>query len=213
MCRCTTRCRPPPPARAAGSWLIGPNTLGMSRAGPWSARLHRTELLHARPPRGDRAQRHAHARHRAAADPRPASARSMAVHIGGDTVAGRNPQYYICGARTSLRHRRRALSAARSAATRNMPWPRPRAASPSRSSPCWSAAMRPRRSAWTHAGAHLGSAREGADAKLAALAAAGCRVAAGAGAGGDDAEGSRVGPGPIDLIFILSCIRPEMYLV
>ena len=35
-------------ARAAGSWLVGPNTLGIYRAGTRADRVDRAELLHAR---------------------------------------------------------------------------------------------------------------------------------------------------------------------
>ena len=103
---------------------------------------------------------------------------SLVAHIGGDTVAGRNPHEYLA----ALAHHEGTAAVlycgeiggdkeyALAEAARNFPKP--------------VVAMLVGRSApaekrMGHAGALIGSARESADAKLAALAAAGCRVAKG----------------------------------
>ena len=102
----------------------------------------------------------------------------IVAHVGGDTVIGRNPDEYLRALATTMRPAP-CCSAARSVATRNMPSRRRHAAFRSR----WIAMVigrhAPAEKQMGHAGALVGSAREGADAKLAALADAGCRIAKG----------------------------------
>jgi succinyl-CoA synthetase alpha subunit len=103
---------------------------------------------------------------------------SLVAHIGGDTVVGRNPHEYLA----VLAHDEASAAVlycgeiggdkeyALAEAARGFPKP--------------VVAMMigrhaPAEKRMGHAGALVGSAREGADAKLAALAAAGCRAATG----------------------------------
>jgi succinyl-CoA synthetase alpha subunit len=164
-------------ARAAGSWLIGPNTLGLYVPGrgligsiaPSFCTAGRLALI-ARSGTLTLAM----ARQLTLAG----IGQSLVVHIGGDTVAGRNPHEYLaalaehpgtdavlyCGEIGG--DKEYALAAA----ARGFPKP--------------VVAMvvgrhAPAEKRMGHAGALIGSAREGAQAKLDALAAAGCRVAAG----------------------------------
>src|SRR6202051_3398583 len=119
-------------ARAAGSWLIGPNTLGIYVPGrgllgsiaPSFCKPGRLALIIRS---GTLALAMARQLTLAGIGQR------IVAHVGGDTVIGRNPQEYL-----------QALAADDAPAA---PW--------------------------------IGSAREGADAKLAALAAAGCRIVKG----------------------------------
>ena len=164
-------------ARAAGSWLIGPNTLGMYVPGrgligsiaPSFCTAGRVALI-ARSGTLTLAM----ARQLTLAG----IGQRIVVHIGGDGVVGRNPHEYL----TAL-----ADDDATSAvlycgeiggdkeyalveAVKDFPKP--------------VVAMvvgrhAPAEKKMGHAGALIGSAREGAEAKLAALAAGGCRVAAG----------------------------------
>ncbi len=164
-------------ARAAGSWLIGPNTLGMYVPGrgllgsiaPSFCKAGRLAVI-ARSGTLTLAM----ARQLTAAG----TGQSLVAHIGGDTVAGRNPHEYLA----ALAHHD-ATSAvlycgeiggdkeyALAEAVRGFPKP--------------VVAMlvgrhAPAEKRMGHAGALIGSAREGADAKLAALAAGGCKVAKG----------------------------------
>jgi succinyl-CoA synthetase alpha subunit len=164
-------------ARAAGCWLIGPNTLGMYVPGrgllgsiaPSFCRHGRLALI-------------ARSGTLTLAMARQLTlcgiGQSIVAHIGGDTVAGRNPHEYL----RALAHHDdteavlycgeiggdKEYALAEAVPT----FPKPviamivgRHAPPARR--------------MGHAGALIGSAREGADAKLAALAAAGCRVARG----------------------------------
>ena len=164
-------------ARAAGCWLMGPNTLGMYV--PGRGLLGSIAPSFCRPGRLALIARSgtltlAMARQLSAAG----IGQSLAAHIGGDTVIGRNPDEYLtalathdgtdavlyCGeiggdkeyalaeAARGFRKPVVAMMVGRHA---------------------------PAEKRMGHAGALVGSAREGADAKLAALAAAGCRVAAG----------------------------------
>jgi succinyl-CoA synthetase alpha subunit len=164
-------------ARAAGSWLIGPNTLGMFVPGrgligsiaPGFCKLGRLALI-AR----SGTLTLAVARQLTLAG----IGQSLVAHIGGDTVIGRNPHEYLralandpatdavlyCGEIGGDKEYVLAEAA------RGFPKP--------------VVAMvigrhAPAEKKMGHAGALVGGAREGAQAKLAALAAAGCRVAAG----------------------------------
>jgi succinyl-CoA synthetase alpha subunit len=164
-------------ARAAGSWLIGPNTLGMFVPG--------RGLLGSIAPSFCKAGRLAVVARSGTltlATARQLTAagigQSLAVHIGGDTVAGRNPHEYLA----ALAHHEGTDAVlycgeiggdkeyALADAARGFPKP--------------VVAMlvgrhAPAEKRMGHAGALIGSARESAEAKLAALAAAGCRVAKG----------------------------------
>jgi succinyl-CoA synthetase alpha subunit len=164
-------------ARAAGSWLIGPNTLGMYVPGrgligsiaPSFCKPGRLAII-ARSGTLTLAM----ARQLTAAG----IGQSLVAHIGGDTVAGRNPHEYLA----ALAHHEGTAAVlycgeiggdkeyALAEAAPNFPKPVV-AMLVGRSAPA-----EERRG---HAGALIGSARESADAKLAALAAAGCRVAKG----------------------------------
>jgi succinyl-CoA synthetase alpha subunit len=164
-------------ARAAGSWLIGPNTLGMYVPGrgllgsiaPSFCTTGRLAMI-ARSGTLTLAM----ARQLTAAG----IGQSLVAHIGGDTVAGRNPHEYLA----ALAHHEGTDAVlycgeiggdkeyALADAVRNFPKP--------------VVAMlvgrhAPAEKRMGHAGALIGSAREGADAKLAALAAGGCKVAKG----------------------------------
>jgi succinyl-CoA synthetase alpha subunit len=164
-------------ARAAGSWLIGPNTLGMYVPG--------RGLLGSIAPsfcKGGRLALIARSGTLTLAMARQLTAagigQSLVAHIGGDTVAGRNPHEYL----TALAHHDGTDAVlycgeiggdkeyALAEAARGYPKPIV-AMLVGRHAP---AAKR-----MGHAGALIGSAREGAEAKLAALAAAGCRAAKG----------------------------------
>ena len=103
----------------------------------------------------------------------------IVVHVGGDSVIGRNPHEYLqaladdeataavlfCGEIGGDKEYAFADGRARFRQAHRSPW--------------WSAATRRREKQMGHAGALIGSARESADAKLEALAAAGCRIAKG----------------------------------
>jgi succinyl-CoA synthetase alpha subunit len=161
-------------ARAAGSWLVGPNTLGLFVPGrgllgsiaPSFCREGRLAIVCR-----SGTLTLAMARQLTLAG----IGQSLVVHIGGDTVAGRNPHEYL----TALAQHAQTEAVlycgevggdkeyALAQAVRGYPKP--------------VIAMvigrhAPPEKRMGHAGALVGSAREGADAKLAALAAAGCRI-------------------------------------
>jgi succinyl-CoA synthetase alpha subunit len=164
-------------ARAAGAWLIGPNTLGMYVPG--------RGLLGSIAPSFCTAGRLAVVARSGTLTLAMARqltlagiGQSLVVHIGGDTVAGRNPHEYLA----ALAHDPASAAVlycgeiggdkeyALAEAVRGFPKP--------------VVAMvvgrhAPVEKRMGHAGALVGSAREGAEAKLAALAAAGCRIATG----------------------------------
>jgi succinyl-CoA synthetase alpha subunit len=164
-------------ARAAGCWLIGPNTLGMYV--PGRGLLGSIAPSFCKPGRLAIVARSgtltlAMARQLTAAG----IGQSLVVHIGGDTVAGRNPHEYLA----ALAHDSATAAVlycgeiggdkeyALAEAVRGFPKP--------------VVAMvvgrhAPPEKRMGHAGALVGSAHEGAAAKLAALAAAGCGVAMG----------------------------------
>jgi succinyl-CoA synthetase alpha subunit len=164
-------------ARAAGSWLVGPNTLGLFVPGrgllgsiaPSFCTSGRLAVI-ARSGTLTLAM----ARQLTAAG----IGQSVVAHIGGDTVAGRNPHEYLA----ALAHHDGTDAVlycgeiggdkeyALAQAMRGYPKPVValvvgRAAPPEKR--------------MGHAGALVGSARESAQAKLDALAAAGCKVAKG----------------------------------
>ncbi len=162
-------------ARAAGSWLVGPNTLGLFVPGrgllgsiaPGFCRAGRLALICR-----SGTLTLAMARQLTLAG----IGQSIVAHIGGDTVAGRNPHEYLA----ALAHHAATEAVlycgeiggdkeyALAQAVRGFPKP--------------VMAMlvgrhAPPQKRMGHAGALIGSAREGAQEKLAALAAAGCRIA------------------------------------
>jgi succinyl-CoA synthetase alpha subunit len=164
-------------ARAAGSWLIGPNTLGIYVPGrgllgsiaPSFCMPGRLALIIRS---GTLALAMARQLTLAGIGQR------IVAHVGGDTVIGRNPHEYLQSLATDD-----ATSAvlfcgeiggdkeyAFADAARNFP------------KPVYAMVVgrhAPAEKQMGHAGALIGSAREGADAKLAALAATGCRIVKG----------------------------------
>jgi succinyl-CoA synthetase alpha subunit len=164
-------------ARAAGSWLIGPNTLGLYV--PGIGLLGSIAPIFCMPGRVAVIVRSGTVTLALTRQLTLAGiGQRIVAHIGGDTVIGRNPDEYL----RALAHDD-ATSAvlfcgeiggdkeyAVAEAARGYPKP--------------IIAMvigrhAPAEKQMGHAGALVGSAREGADAKLAALAAAGCRIAKG----------------------------------
>ena len=164
-------------ARVAGSWLIGPNTLGMFVPGRGLLGSIAPSFCH--PGRLAVICRSgtltlAMARQLTLAG----IGQSIVAHIGGDTVCGRNPHEYLAAL---AQHAATAAvlycgeiggdkEYALADAARGFPKP--------------VVAMvvgrhAPPEKRMGHAGALIGSAREGAQAKLDALAAAGCRIANG----------------------------------
>jgi succinyl-CoA synthetase alpha subunit len=164
-------------ARAAGSWLIGPNTLGIYVPGrgllgsiaPSFCKPGRLALIIRS---GTLALAMARQLTLAGIGQR------IVAHVGGDMVIGRNPNEYLQALAAD-----EATSAvlfcgeiggdkeyAFAEAARGFP------------KPVYSMVVgrhAPAEKQMGHAGALIGSAREGADAKLAALAAAGCRIVKG----------------------------------
>jgi len=164
-------------ARAAGSWLIGPNTLGIYVPGrgllgsiaPSFCKPGRLALIIRS---GTLALAMARQLTLAGIGQR------IVAHVGGDTVIGRNPHEYLQALAADD-----ATSAvlfcgeiggdkeyAFAEAARNFP------------KPVYAMVVgrhAPAEKQMGHAGALIGSAHEGADAKLAALAAAGCRIVKG----------------------------------
>jgi succinyl-CoA synthetase alpha subunit len=164
-------------ARAAGSWLIGPNTLGIYVPGrgllgsiaPSFCKPGRLALIIRS---GTLALAMARQLTLAGIGQR------IVAHVGGDTVIGRNPDEYLqalaaddataavlfCGEIGGDKEYAFAHAA------RGFP------------KPVFAMVVgrhAPVEKQMGHAGALIGSAREGADAKLAALAAAGCRIVKG----------------------------------
>jgi len=164
-------------ARAAGSWLIGPNTLGMFV--PGRGLLGSIAPSFCRPGRLAVIARSgtltlAMARQLTAAG----IGQSLVAHIGGDTVAGRNPHEYLAalaqhaGTDAVLFCGEIGGDKEYALAEAMRGYPKPVVA-------MVVGRHAPAEKRMGHAGALVGSAREGADAKLAALAGAGCRVARG----------------------------------
>jgi succinyl-CoA synthetase alpha subunit len=164
-------------ARAAGAWLIGPNTLGMYVPGrgllgsiaPSFCKRGRLAVI-ARSGTLTLAM----ARQLTLAG----IGQSLVVHIGGDTVAGRNPHEYLAalahdpGSAAVLYCGEIGGDKEYALAEAMRGFPKPLVA-------MMVGRHAPPEKRMGHAGALIGSAREGAAAKLAALAAAGCRVATG----------------------------------
>jgi succinyl-CoA synthetase alpha subunit len=164
-------------ARAAGCWLVGPNTLGINV--PGRGLIGSIAPSFCKPGRLAVIARSgtltlAMARQLTLAG----IGQSLVAHIGGDTVVGRNPHEYLA----ALAHDAASAAVlycgeiggdkeyALAEAVRGFPKP--------------VVAMvigrhAPAEKRMGHAGALVGSTREGAQAKLAALAAAGCRAAKG----------------------------------
>jgi succinyl-CoA synthetase alpha subunit len=164
-------------ARAAGSWLIGPNTLGLYV--PGCGLLGSIAPSFCKPGRVALIVRSGTVALTLARQLTLAGiGQRIVVHIGGDGVIGRNPHEYL-----------QALAA--DAATEAVLYcgeiggdKEYAFAEIARGCPKPVFAMvvgrhAPEQKQMGHSGALIGSAREGADAKLAALAEAGCRVAKG----------------------------------
>ncbi len=164
-------------ARAAGAWLVGPNTLGLNV--PGRGLLGSIAPSFCKPGRLAMIARSgtltlAMVRQLTLAG----IGQSLVAHIGGDTVAGRNPHEYLA----ALAHDRASAAVlycgeiggdkeyALAEAVRG--YPKPVVA-------MMVGRYAPAEKRMGHAGALIGSARESAAAKLEALAAAGCRVAQG----------------------------------
>ncbi len=164
-------------ARAAGAWLVGPNTLGLNV--PGRGLLGSIAPSFCKPGRLAMTARSgtltlAMVRQLTLAG----IGQSLVAHIGGDTVAGRNPHEYLA----ALAHDRASAAVlycgeiggdkeyALAEAVRG--YPKPVVA-------MMVGRHAPAEKRMGHAGALIGSARESAAAKLEALAAAGCRVAKG----------------------------------
>ena len=164
-------------ARAAGSWLVGPNTLGIFVPGrgligsiaPSFCRLGRVAMI---------VRSGTLALTMVRQLTLAGIGQTLVAHIGGDAVIGRNPHEYL----VALAHHAETAAVlycgeiggdkeyAFAEAAKSFPKP--------------VVAMvvgrhAPAEKKMGHAGALVGSAREGAAAKIEALAAAGCRIAAG----------------------------------
>jgi succinyl-CoA synthetase alpha subunit len=164
-------------ARASGSWLVGPNTLGMFVPG--------RGLLGSIAPSFCSAGRLAVVARSGTltlATARQLTAagigQSLVAHIGGDTVAGRNPHEYLAalaqhdGTDAVLYCGEIGGDKEYAVAEAARGYPKPVVA-------MLVGRHAPAEKRMGHAGALIGSARESAAAKLDALAAAGCRVAQG----------------------------------
>ena len=164
-------------ARAAGSWLIGPNTLGIFV--PGRGLLGSIAPSFCRPGRLALIVRSGTLSLAMARQLTEAGiGQRIVAHVGGDAVVGRNPHEYLdalaadaatdavlfCGEIGGDKEYAFAEAA------RNFP------------KPVYAMVVgrhAPAEKQMGHAGALIGSAREGAEAKLAALAAAGCRIVKG----------------------------------
>ena len=164
-------------ARAAGSWLIGPNTLGMFVPG--------RGLLGSIAPSFCRAGRLAVIARSGTLTLAMARQLTLAgigqtvvAHIGGDTVAGRNPHEWL-GALARHDATEAVLYCGEIGGDKE--YALAEAARGFRKPIVAMLVGRhaPAEKKMGHAGALVGSARESADAKLAALADAGCRAAKG----------------------------------
>jgi succinyl-CoA synthetase alpha subunit len=164
-------------ARAAGCWLIGPNTLGMFVPGrgllgsiaPSFCKQGRLAVI-----TRSGTLTLAMARQLTLAG----IGQSLVAHIGGDTVIGRNPHEYL-GALAHDPATEAVFYCGEIGGDKEYAF-----AEMMRDFPKPVVAMvvgrhAPAEKRMGHAGALVGSAGEGADAKLAALAAAGCRVVKG----------------------------------
>ena len=164
-------------ARAGGCWLMGPNTLGMYV--PGRGLLGSIAPSFCQPGRLAVIARSgtltlAMARQLSAAG----IGQSLVAHIGGDTVIGRNPDEYLAaladhdGTDAVLYCGEIGGDKEYALAEAMRGFPKPVVA-------MMVGRHAPAEKRMGHAGALIGHARESADAKLAALAAAGCRAAKG----------------------------------
>jgi succinyl-CoA synthetase alpha subunit len=164
-------------ARAAGGWLIGPNTLGLYVPGrgllgsiaPGFCAPGRLALIGR-----SGTLTLAMARQLTLAG----IGQRIVVHVGGDPVIGRNPDEYL-RALADDEATAAVLFCGEIGGDKEYAF-----AEAARGYPKPVVAMvigrhAPPQKQMGHAGALVGSAREGAEAKLAALAAAGCRIAKG----------------------------------
>jgi succinyl-CoA synthetase alpha subunit len=164
-------------ARAAGSWLIGPNTLGiyvperglLGSIAPSFCKEGRVALIVRS---GTVALTLARQLTLAGIGQR------IVAHIGGDTVIGRNPHEYL-EALAEDNGTSAALFCGEIGGDKEYVFAE---AVRDFAKPIVAMVVgrhAPEQKQMGHSGALIGSAREGADAKLAALAAAGCRIAKG----------------------------------
>jgi len=161
-------------ARAAGSWLVGPNTLGIFV--PGRGLLGSIAPSFCKPGRLALIVRSgtlslAMARQLTVAG----IGQRIVAHVGGDTIVGRNPHEYL-QALADDRATAAVLFCGEIGGDKEYAF-----AEAARGFPKPVFAMvigrhAPAEKQMGHAGALVGSAREGAEAKLAALAAAGCRI-------------------------------------
>jgi succinyl-CoA synthetase alpha subunit len=164
-------------ARAAGSWLVGPNTLGMY--------IPQRGLLGSIAPTFCRAGRLAVIARSGTLTLAMARQLTLAgigqtvvAHIGGDTVAGRNPHEWLA-ALASHEATQAVLYCGEIGGDKEYALAE---AAEGYAKPIVAMLVgrhAPAEKKMGHAGALIGSAREGAAAKLAALAQAGCRTATG----------------------------------
>ena len=164
-------------ARAAGSWLVGPNTLGMYIPG--------RGLLGSIAPTFCRAGRLAVIARSGTLTLAMARQLTLAgigqtivAHIGGDTIAGRNPHEWLA-ALAAHEATQAVLYCGEIGGDKEYALAE---AAHGYAKPIVAMVVgrhAPAEKKMGHAGALIGSAREGAAAKLAALAQAGCRTAAG----------------------------------
>jgi succinyl-CoA synthetase alpha subunit len=164
-------------ARAAGSWLVGPNTLGMFI--PGRGLLGSIAPGFCRPGRLAVTARSgtltlAMARQLTLAG----IGQTVVAHIGGDTVCGRNPHEWLAAL---AQHEASEAVLYCGEIGGDKEYALAEAARGYRKPVVAMMIGRhaPAEKKMGHAGALIGSAREGAQAKLAALADAGCRIAAG----------------------------------
>jgi succinyl-CoA synthetase alpha subunit len=164
-------------ARAAGSWLVGPNTLGIFVPGrgligsiaPSFCRSGRVAMI---------VRSGTLALTMVRQLTLAGIGQTLVAHIGGDTVIGRNPHEYLA----ALAHHpetEAVLFCGEIGGDKEYAF-----ANAAKSFPKPVVAMvvgrhAPAEKKMGHAGALVGNAREGAAAKIAALADAGCRIAAG----------------------------------
>ena len=177
MCRCTTRLPPLRSPAKPGSWLVGPNTLGIFV--PGRGLLGSIAPSFCKPGKLAVVVRSGTVALTLARQLTLAGiGQRIVVHVGGDSVIGRNPHEYLnalaadeatsavlyCGEIGGDKEYALA-DAARGFAKPIIAMVVGRHA--------------PVQKQMGHAGALIGSARESADAKLEALAGAGCRIAKG----------------------------------
>ncbi len=164
-------------ARAAGSWLVGPNTLGLYV--PGRGLLGSIAPSFCQPGRVALIVRSGTVALALARQLTLAGiGQRLVVHVGGDAVIGRNPHEYL-QALAGDAATEAVLFCGEIGGDKEYAF-----ADAARGYPKPIVAMvigrhAPAEKEMGHAGALVGSARESADAKLAALAAAGCRIANG----------------------------------